>query len=61
MVYCLQNGNDYTGEWLKKEKIMLQNKEERENFWKLCGEHDLELKAFSELFHVSYEYLIDGK
>ena len=22
---------------------------------------DLELKAFSELFHVSYEYLIDGK
>lgn len=43
MVYCLQNGNDYTGEWLKKEKIMLQNKEERENFWKLCGEHDREL------------------
>ncbi len=22
---------------------------------------DLELKAFSELFHVSYDYLIDGK
>lgn len=22
---------------------------------------DLELKAFSEIFHVSYEYLIDGK
>lgn len=22
---------------------------------------DLELKAFSEIFHVSYDYLIDGK